>query len=695
MHSSNNFPFLLSPLSGADTKANEPVMTTTKESSMVGIEHYGSFLTALSYGIVRVKSQSNKPFLFRRVIGSDVELTAFPKRTDFLHPLFETEIDNPREVDTSSTTTYPPPVCDTTDCAEEQGRDLSAKDMRPQTRVAAYEASYVFPKSECEFEHLPARYSLLAAFVPSIMHKIDVALVAQGLQNSVLSYGDSSLVIQAISAPAAREEANYNRLEFLGDSVLKFCTSLQVSAEHLNWPEGYLSMGKSIISSNNFLTKEALKIGLDRYVLTEPFTGKKWRPPTIDELLEKEEGSGREISSKIVADVVEALIGAAYVDGGLEKALICIRAILQGQEWYPHTECVDRLLSEVSPSSRLSLQLLQRLVGHNFTHKSLLLEAITHASLPSNSGYSYERLEFLGDAVLDLLVVPRIFAHPRKLREWEMHRVREAVVSGDFLGYCSMKYGVEEEVNSVTFGASQENDEPHLQPSMRKVHLHDFLRASSGMMHDKRRSLESFENYRDVVDNALEHGSEYPWADLTAMRPLKVFSDMVEAVLGALYLDARGNFSACEAFVERLGIFNIMDRILDENIETTPLKERVGIMAGNGVVEYDVGRSIAKGEEGSGGFTCVIKVDGVEVAAVEGCGSKEEAEARAAVKALQSNFMAVDKSKTFQDGAGTENVEVKSRKRRLEAEAWGDEDDRSPRERHGMDWDCEAMDCTP
>jgi dsRNA-specific ribonuclease len=48
---------------------------------------------------------------------------------------------------------------------------------------------------------------------------------------------DLDLIVEAISSPNSGEERDYNRLEFLGDSVLKFCATAQVMAQHLNWPE--------------------------------------------------------------------------------------------------------------------------------------------------------------------------------------------------------------------------------------------------------------------------------------------------------------------------------------------------------------------------------------------------------------------------------------------------------------------------
>ncbi|KAK1033693.1 Dicer-like protein 2, partial [Friedmanniomyces endolithicus] len=205
----------------------------------------------------------------------------------------------------------------------------------------------------------------------------------------------------------------------------------------------------------------------------------------------------------ILADVVEALIGAAYVDGGLEKAYHCIRTFLPDETWYVGNESFDRLTPEATPHHQSSLEALEGLVGHRFKNPTLLIEAITHASLPfQRTGMSYERLEFLGDAVLDLVIVPKLHAHPRRLRHNELHSMHEALVNGLFLGHCSMTHGVEEQQSSVV----KDGDEYAVRQSPRILHLHDFIRASGQLLHAKQASLEAFEQYGELVTKALDAG---------------------------------------------------------------------------------------------------------------------------------------------------------------------------------------------
>ena len=553
---------------------------------------------AKDFGLVKLKGQNGRSFLFRH-IGDEstgdgerksVVVTLFPRRKDFLH----------RATD---------------------GRRSNT------TKLS-------FPMDECTVENLPAQYDIFAALVPSILHKLDTALVVQELQeNALLSlrFENTLILREATSAPAAREETDYNRLEYLGDSILKYCTVLQVVAQHTTWPEAYLSFEKDRIVRNSNLAVAATKAGLDEYILTQPFTGNKWRPPYLHEYTSDAVVPKRKMSTKVLADVVEAVIGASFVDGGLDRARSCIATLLPNEIWYSPNQCIEYLTAELVPCNYTNRELLERLIGHKFEHPTLLVEAITHVTFPHNrTGMSYERLEFLGDSVLDLIIVPRLYAHARKLKHWELHSAREAIVNGLFLGYCCLRYTIDEETFHVEESGRHQFE---IAQSSRSVHLYDFFRATVQLTPLRNEAVKAFQDLRDRVEDALQHGNEYPWPELIAIRPPKFLSDIVESVLGALFIDTGGDLSACEAFVEKLGIFTYMNRILDDQIETKQPKERIGVLAGDELVQYRNSMRILGG--GKRLYGCTICVANAEVATVVDCGSKEEAEAKAAYNAIK------------------------------------------------------------
>lgn len=75
---------------------------------------------------------------------------------------------------------------------------------------------------------------------------------------------------------------------------------------------------------------------------------------------------------------------------------------------------------------------LEEHLGHEFKNKDLLLQALTHKSYINESelseSQSYERLEFLGDAILELLISERLYHMSSELSEGEMTKLRSSIV---------------------------------------------------------------------------------------------------------------------------------------------------------------------------------------------------------------------------------------------------------------------------
>lgn len=93
------------------------------------------------------------------------------------------------------------------------------------------------------------------------------------------------------------------------------------------------------------------------------------------------------------------------------------------------------------------LTALESCLGVSFTNKDILLQALTHRSyLNENPDWQLdhnERLEFLGDAVLELIVTDHLY-RTYKLPEGEMTNLRSAVVRGEMLSSIAREMGLEE-----------------------------------------------------------------------------------------------------------------------------------------------------------------------------------------------------------------------------------------------------------
>jgi ribonuclease-3 len=127
-------------------------------------------------------------------------------------------------------------------------------------------------------------------------------------------FRDPSLLKQALSHKSFASESGtgvYNeRLEFLGDSVLAAVVAHQLFAEYPDEPEGTLSKKKSLLVSRPSLAAWAEEIGLGAHLL----------------LGVGEETTGGRTRQSLLANALEALLGAMYLDGGYDAAAGFIRS---------------------------------------------------------------------------------------------------------------------------------------------------------------------------------------------------------------------------------------------------------------------------------------------------------------------------------------------------------------------------------
>jgi ribonuclease-3 len=94
-----------------------------------------------------------------------------------------------------------------------------------------------------------------------------------------------------------------------------------------------------------------------------------------------------------------------------------------------------------------TLASLEDRLGYVFTDPSLLLEALTHTSFSAeNSAPSYERLEFLGDAVLGLVTASTIFDSYPEAPEGEMTKLRAVVVDRHSLASVGRDLGIPDHI---------------------------------------------------------------------------------------------------------------------------------------------------------------------------------------------------------------------------------------------------------
>jgi len=464
---------------------------------------------------------------------------------------------------------------------------------------------------------LPAACSIFAVLFPSILHRLTVAVVADTLRTTLLhpvafEPADLPIIIRAVTS-SATDDDNYQRLEFLGDCILKFVASVHLMSHKLKWPESLLTGKKGKIVSNGFLARASMAAGLDKFVITKRFTGAKWSPRYSRDLLaETEPMPTVEQSSKLIADVIESLIGASYTIGGFDKAFLCIKTLLPLEPWTP-VPVANTTLHEAAPADAtpVNLSILEGLVGHTFRKKTLLLEALTHGSFQGASTQthsSYERLEFLGDAVLDYIISKRLYAHEPPLSHQKMHGIRTAMVNASFLAFRMFETTIPEETTNKTT----------MQPEVQHRALWQFLRSGDNALNASRDiALRQHEQAREQIIAGLSNDARFPWHLLALTDAPKFLSDIVESVIGAVYIDSHGDISACEVFVRRLGILDCLERIFRDRVDCFHPKERLNLLVVEKKVKYV---RVTAGEEAGVGrdkkYRCQVKVNGENVGGI-------------------------------------------------------------------------------
>lgn len=85
----------------------------------------------------------------------------------------------------------------------------------------------------------------------------------------------------------------------------------------------------------------------------------------------------------------------------------------------------------------LAIDRLYRRLGYRFANEDLLIQALTHRS---HSRRNNERLEFLGDAILNCTIAQQLFARFPKAREGQLSRLRAHLVKGETLAELGREF---------------------------------------------------------------------------------------------------------------------------------------------------------------------------------------------------------------------------------------------------------------
>ena len=309
---------------------------------------------------------------------------------------------------------------------------------------------------------------------------------------------DSAFVLQALTTTHSKDVFNLERLEMLGDAFLKLAVSLHLYCTYHDKDEGKLTQRKKRQISNLALFRAAERTCLAGYQQSTQLARDVWCPTGCqhgsaesdvvtssseatemegdDDGNAEEQGFGsREdkcntqvIADKSVADSMEALIGAHLICCGYTGALRFMKFL--GLKVLPTDDGINADIGKLAEKSRegcyarfwpeqantsgayQSHDMVSRMVSglenfeknsikYTFNSKLYLVEALTHASYhPNQITPCYQRLEFLGDALLDFLVTQHLYFRHEELSPGELTDIRQALVNNNIFATIAVKY---------------------------------------------------------------------------------------------------------------------------------------------------------------------------------------------------------------------------------------------------------------
>ncbi len=118
------------------------------------------------------------------------------------------------------------------------------------------------------------------------------------------SFFDKELLMKAITHSSHDQHNNYEKLEFLGDSVLQIIISRFLFDKHHYLSEGEMTVTRAYAVCGETLGRAGSEMQLDKYI----FIGSSGKKKKINK------------NKSVLADVFESLTAAIYIDSGLEEA---------------------------------------------------------------------------------------------------------------------------------------------------------------------------------------------------------------------------------------------------------------------------------------------------------------------------------------------------------------------------------------
>lgn len=235
------------------------------------------------------------------------------------------------------------------------------------------------------------------------------------------------------------------------------------------------------------------------------------------------------IPDKSIADCVEALIGAYLISGGKKGALNFMSWLGMDIKINENFGSLCSYRSVLPEAERhldhflRGFDQFEKNIGYIFRDKGYLLQAFTHTSYyPNRFTDCYQRLEFLGDAVLDYLITRHLYEDPHKHSPGALTDLRSALVNNTIFATLAVKHDFHKFLL-------------HLSPGLQTI-CQRFVKIQE-------------ENKFQIADDfylggeGLSSGSGF-WREDGSLGEVedvevpKALGDVFESIAGAIYLDS-------------------------------------------------------------------------------------------------------------------------------------------------------------
>lgn len=297
---------------------------------------------------------------------------------------------------------------------------------------------------------------------------------------------DTQFVIQCFSA-AEDEYPNYECLEFLGDCVLKYVAVKYIFLTNVSDITTFIKL-KDRIVSNDSLLNVAKELEITKYFSFVKYCDSLFQPPSIFNLINKFEPDlksrcekyidyfsthsifkssnatlhcekfkyhGNKVKgAKTYSDIVEALIGASFItDGflnceefiyniGVFNSTFRFEDIQSKKSIIPNFSTINKNFPDIFADicqmkeyrgflSLCDIKGIENILNYKFKDPGLIEKAMIHPSSNNNilGSVYFNKLEFLGDAIIDIVVTVKIYNKNSFQNPESLHSKRKSLVN--------------------------------------------------------------------------------------------------------------------------------------------------------------------------------------------------------------------------------------------------------------------------